>query len=254
MLARRTRSLGVPIGLRRGPFERFSPYYPPIRANLELFLDPSSPDTSVIAGAVAQLGDRSGKARHFTQSTGASRPTFNTSDALFGGRPSMSFDAVNDYLASSSFNLGSALTIYTTMVPGAGTGRFLVSLTAPRVIQTQPTATSVGAILNDGANATRRDITVTAGVAQVVTSVYKYTASGSSALPSLYVNAVDSSSAVSTAYAATSPVASVWNIGGDSVSGSYFGGRMAGTLVYSEAHTAAQVALVTSWMKWRNAL
>lgn len=73
----------------------------PIMTGLELWGDLSSPSTSILSGAVATLGDSSGKERHLTQAAPGKRPTYNASDPNFGNRPSMSFDGISQVLGTA---------------------------------------------------------------------------------------------------------------------------------------------------------
>lgn len=63
---------------------------------------------------VAQINDKSGYSRHFTQATASKRPLLIASDVRFNGRPTIDFDGVDDYMTGPSL---SAL-----FTPAGGTG------------------------------------------------------------------------------------------------------------------------------------
>jgi hypothetical protein len=79
---------------------------------LQLWLDASAPETlfnattggSLVAadGAVARWEDKSGNARHFTQSTSGSRPLRKVSQQ--NGRDTLLFDGTNDFFEGSDFS------------------------------------------------------------------------------------------------------------------------------------------------------
>lgn len=54
------------------------------------------------AGATSQWTDLSGFNRHVTQGTAANMPAWSASDAAFGGKPSITFDGVNDSLDNAT--------------------------------------------------------------------------------------------------------------------------------------------------------
>lgn len=228
---------------------------PPLVDGLEFFGDLSSPDTSIVSGSVATLGDSSGHARHFTQTTSTNRPTYNSSDSNFGGRPSMTFDGVNDWLLGPSFSDGAGgatCTIY-GIVNGGSAGRVYTGSGAGEPLLRVFSATVVqGLYTNTGVTA--KDYTRSSGALVRYAVVFDGT-TGSTAIPKFYVNGVDggsySASAASNGVIANSLRAIGANVAG---SGGFFNGTLVDPLAYSGAHTAAQVTAVDDWLKWRNGL
>lgn len=92
-------------------------------SNLELWLDATSGlydattgGSEVIAdsSSVARWEDRSGNARHFTQSTANNRPILKTSQ--LNGKNIVSFDGTNDAIANASSTLFRNVTGYTFFI------------------------------------------------------------------------------------------------------------------------------------------
>lgn len=54
-----------------------------------------------IGTGVSAWADQSAGAKHYTQGTGAAQPSYSASDATLGNRPSLTFDATDDYLQSA---------------------------------------------------------------------------------------------------------------------------------------------------------
>lgn len=62
-----------------------------------LWLDASDPSTIILNGStVSQWSDKSGNARHFTQTTASSQPVYSTNQ--LNGNPILQFDGVDDFL------------------------------------------------------------------------------------------------------------------------------------------------------------
>jgi len=87
---------------------------------LQLWLDASDAGTlydattggSLVAadGSVARWEDKSGNARHATQSTAGNRPVRKT--AIQGGLDVLRFDGTNDYISTASFSKSAGITVF----------------------------------------------------------------------------------------------------------------------------------------------
>jgi hypothetical protein len=76
-------------------------------------------------GFVTTWYDQSGNARNATQTTAANQPKIVSSGSviLYGTKPTMTFDGLNDFMRSALFAYGSALSMYyVTQRVGAATG------------------------------------------------------------------------------------------------------------------------------------
>ena len=92
----------------------------PLSLSPSLWLDASDANTlydatvggSLVAanGAIARWEDKSGNARHATQSTGVSQPLRKT--AIQNGKDVVRFDGANDKMATSAFNKAAALSVF----------------------------------------------------------------------------------------------------------------------------------------------
>lgn len=255
--------MGAIINPRWSAIRRGRGDLPPIVANLEFFGDLSSPRTSIVSGAVATLGDSSGNARDFTQSTSTKRPTYSSSDANFGGRPSMTCDGVDDFLLrATAFAAMSNITIYIVHKGSTYTSfdhMFAID-NAPNdgsvVIYLDAAATLFGVRYNhpSGAgNLSVRDITGSATLAQRL--AYSGALSTGGALWTTYLNGASSGSNIAT-LASSGGASSTANaaIGAIPTGSQNFATTFTDILVYSSAHSAAQVTAIDDWLKWRNGL
>lgn len=236
---------------------------PPIVEGLQFFGDLSSSRTSIVSGAVATLGDASGNARDFTQATGTKRPTYTASDANFGGRPSTTADGVGGGLiAASGLPAMGACTIYFV-------SKNLSTSVGARVIEIK-SITANGTLMvlgntsgylaaryeNPSGSVSQKTLTSTAGSA-----VHRVAFVGSLSSGGLCWTAYDNGTAGG-AYDVSAATAGGTSASGGPhglwVAGSGLGGYCSGTmvdqLIYSVAHTAAQVAQIDGWLKWRNGL
>lgn len=64
------------------------------------------------ATGVSQWNDQTSNAWHLTQGTGANQPAYNSSDAGYRGRPSLSLDGTDDSLNNASFAVSQPMTLY----------------------------------------------------------------------------------------------------------------------------------------------
>jgi hypothetical protein len=69
---------------------------------------------------VAQWNDTSGNARHLTQATSASQPTYRSSVSVLNGKPAVEFDGVDDFIRSAALTLAQPFGIVVVFA-GAGT-------------------------------------------------------------------------------------------------------------------------------------
>lgn len=234
---------------------------PPIVAGLQFFGDLSSPATSIVSGAVATLGDSSGYGRHFPQGTAANRPTYNASDANFGGRPSMTFDGVDDFLASSSYGSGwTGRTVYVVfrVSSAAAEGRFFSdqvgSIASTQYVNILPGPELRGSFANPAGVFTSRAHAVSLSTSYALGVAYDPT-NGTAAVPRMYLNGSSVGSYVSTsASSAASFSASTRGIGASPAGTVRFVGSITDVLEYSATHTDDQMTAMSNWLRWRNGL
>lgn len=236
---------------------------PPITSGLVFFGDLTNPNTSVISGAVATYADSSGNGRNFTQGTALNRPTYTASDATFGGRPSMTFDGVNDYLVRTALVWpGTQMTAFCVVRPSATPVATRIFSARAGVISSVPiifqTAFSVFSTLyaNPAGTYTQRDTAyVIAAGTTVRLAVALDISNGATAVQQQYVNgAATGSVSLSGASSGAAFGSADYGIGASDIGTAPFAGSMTDCLVYSSSLSAAQVALVDAWLKWRNGL
>jgi len=80
-------------------------------ADLALWLDAEDTDNITLNGStVSQWGDKSGNARHASQASASNQPTYTAS--AYAGKPTLTFDGVNDNLEVNYNYSGDKATIY----------------------------------------------------------------------------------------------------------------------------------------------
>lgn len=236
---------------------------PPLVEGLEFFGDLSSSRTSIVSGAVATLGDSSGNARDFTQATSTKRPAYSSSDFNFGGRPSMTFDGVDDLLVASAFAIpGNVATVYVVFRTGA-------SVTPEMRILAQRTGANANALLvrillskweGSFSNPANTITTKSSGVTLATTTTYRGVAgfdatNGPAAVPTMYVNGSSTGSYALTNASNGGPlVSAAWGLGSNDSGANPFVGSATDFLIYSKSHSAAEVTAIDDWLKWRNGL
>jgi len=73
-------------------------FNPKTIAGLQLWLDASDASSvTTVSGAASQWNDKSGNARHATQTTANNRPAYN---GVIGGKAALTFDGTNDAMAT----------------------------------------------------------------------------------------------------------------------------------------------------------
>jgi len=81
-----------------------APFTSPLNlTNLKLWLRADRANVTLSTNQVTQWNDTSGNGNNATQGTSANRPTWNSSDANFGGRPSLSFSGTQAMSLASLF-------------------------------------------------------------------------------------------------------------------------------------------------------
>jgi len=237
---------------------------PPIVSGLQFFGDLSSPSTSIVSGAVATLGDASGYGRHFPQGTAANRPTYNATDANFGGRPSMTFNGTTQFLSREALQWpGTSLTVFYVF---RATG---VAAPDQRIFGARAGATSLAplpaylagaslqAIIQNPAGVASNLWTLLAGTVAANTTYrgcVTLDITSSSAITSAYVNGAPSGSLAGTITPGAAFGSVAHGIGATDVGGNLFAGNVVDPIVYAPALTASQVAQVDAWLRWRNGL
>jgi hypothetical protein len=234
---------------------------PPLVDGLEFFGNLSSPNTSIVSGAVATLGDSSGRGRHVTQATGTKRPAYNSSDANFGGRPSMGPDGVDDFLLAAAFaaSSGNACTLVAVFRQGAtGANQNLMTFTTAANgtrVYNASSGLSLKAEFNNPANtATRRSATTALATTYRVFATFDAT-TGSTGVREIYLNNVEVSASEATAASNGGPLVSMdFSLFGNNGGTGLFSGTCVDPMVYSGRLSATEIARVDDWLKWRNGL
>lgn len=247
--------------LRRFPMKvggGFGPR-PPILTGLEFWGDLNSANTSIISTAVATLGDSSGNARDFTQGTAANRPSYTSSDANFGGRPTMTFDGTNDALTrGTAYGNFAGRTFYAVFrIPSSTADARIYSDQTGAVasncyLHTSNTLGIVAAYNNPAGTVTAKAQAISVNTTYVVGAAFDF-ATGAAAVPRLYLNGVATGSYASTAASNGTTFASGTHGLGSGSNGvsSLFTGTIATVLDYSVTHTDAQMRQISAWLKWR---
>ncbi len=223
---------------------------PPVRRGLEFFGDLSSPNTSIVSGAVATLGDSSGKGRHFTQATASKRPAYLASDPSLGGKPSMTFDGVDDGLLASTFLAGTTQTIY-IVTRGGTTGRLYDGGSINNVVVSEKVVGGItGAYYNTAF--TRKGTFYTPVTKPVRLAFTVDPAVGASSVPTMYLDGTTTGTYSVTNAINGTIVTAPQGIGSDAGAfASFFNGTLAAVLIYSGLHTAAEITQIDAWLAWR---
>ena len=263
-----TRSGGKALNLteNRGLEHSIDTETPPILSGLKYFGSVGASNTIVTSGAVQTLGDKSGNNIAFTQGSAGKRPTYNASDVSFGGRPSMTFDGVDDVLGTVAANPFGALTNITAyfvtkdlstkgyllcVAPGGLAGALLFyyytfsSYNQYVVLFDNPSNTSSG-ISNP--------IIQTPG-AHVSAFSGKLSQGGN-----LWKCMVDQSQDQSVSFISNATAGGSTNItrqafiGARANTDNFGSGTYTDILVYTDAHDDQQMALMSNWLKVRNGI
>jgi hypothetical protein len=232
-------------------------YAPPYRSSVALWLDLTSPDTSIVSGAVATLGDRSGNGRHFTQALDTNRPAYTASDVDFGGRPSMAFDGTDDFLRRTGLP---AWPQHTVAIVGRGGGsgkRYFAygGATGGAVLVQQDTSTLLQAGYFNAASSSKVMATI-AGATRTAIAAFD-TSVGATAIPEVYVNGVDQGGVYAATAASNGPISgSPIGVLGASPAGTaaFFDGSIAEAIFYNRALSGAEIAVVDAWLAARYSL
>jgi len=227
--------------------------------SIALWLDLESPDTSTISGAVAVLGDRSGNGYNLTQVDGTKRPTYTASDADFGGRPSMTFDGVDDFLRVANLPAWEQHTVCIVMHGGGGPGLYLrmfdytnVGATATTELQMQGATNSIVAEFLNTPGTTYKAFAVTAGVTRRVSAAFD-TSVGATAIPRIYLDGVDTGVSYSLTTAGNGPATGPMycTLGANVLGGGPFNGKLAEVIVYDRVLSGAEIIAVDAWLAAR---
>ncbi len=235
---------------------------PPLLDGLEFFGDLSSPNTSIVSGAVATIGDSSGRGRHFTQATAGKRPTYSASDANFGGRPSMLLDGSDDALVNAvAYGGWTARTQYivfrqTSASADARIFSDQVGALAPSMYVNVASGPVVfaGYINPVGSGTTKVQATV------LSTSYYAGfaydMANGAAAIPRFYINGASTGAYSATGASNGASTASSTHAIGANAAGTaqFFPGYILDVLDYSVSHTTDEMVRMNQWLAWRNGL
>jgi hypothetical protein len=111
MRLRATRLTGIAHGFRRVAWTPAA-----LGSALALWLDAADASTITLNGStVSQWRDKSGNARHVSQATAANQPTLTASG--LNGKPVLTFDGVDDYLAAASPLIGTTHSLFILFTP-----------------------------------------------------------------------------------------------------------------------------------------
>lgn len=228
---------------------------PPLTNGLELFLDLTSPDTIISGTTVAQIGDRSGFGRHFSQSSAGNRPFFNVSDPNYGYKPSMVFDGTSDYLVNGGIKWsGNTATVYTVF------NTFVNNNPDQRIISTQVNmfggtfthqiSASIyrSFVTNPSGSNSIRSSSFTANTTNRIACVINLSNSLNNN-PAMYVNNILTGTTTSGASSGVTWSMAPYGIGATNVGGSTFSGSIATILVFSGMHTRDEVNVMDSWLR-----
>jgi hypothetical protein len=148
-----------------------------------LWLDAADASTvTTVSGAVSQWNDKSGNARHVSQATAGSRPTYSASG--LNSKPTIDFDGTNDFLKNASFEPAGALSLFLVFNRDALNGAIVTAQRSNGIFEvsggfgagyTNITFTATGAMTN----ANGFDI-AGGGISQNIILGIQYDGSGSS--------------------------------------------------------------------------
>ena len=238
--------------------DTFCPGCPPI-SGAAIDLDPSNGGTVVESGAVSLLYDASGNGLNATQGTSGQRPTFNATDADFGGRSSLSYDATNDRLVVSNYQPGGGGSLHTIYVviktngttgfksifghnTGGGTGRLLVA---------QNGASLNLNFSNPGGSSTGMAISIAANTVYRLAAACDFS-DGADPYKEVYLNGVSQAISYFATSAANTASMDAANAGVGADQGGTFGffdGKLARITGYSAQHSTAQIETTDAWME-----
>lgn len=231
---------------------------PPFADALALWLDLTSPDTSIVSGAVAVLGDRSGNAYHFTQATGTKRPTYTASDADFGGQPSMSFDGADDFLNRAGLPAWPAHTLFMWVYGGsAAFARFAeYSSGSTYTALLNVSSTSARAVFTNTGQ-TYKDRAITAATTRRLAVAFD-TTTGATAVPQYYIDGADTGATYTASAASNGPIAGsiTMALGSNALGTAVFTNGKIGrdVLMYNRALSGAEILTVEAWRAARYGL
>lgn len=97
---------------------RGSSLWTPAKIATSVWLDASdSASLTTVSNIVSEWRDKSGNARHATQTTDSYRPTYSAS--AFNGKPGLSFDGIDDFLVAPATMSGTDFTLAAAYAPTA---------------------------------------------------------------------------------------------------------------------------------------
>lgn len=226
----------------------------------KLFDATSGGSTPTAGTGIARVEDKSGNARHFTQSTSGNRPTYQT--GVYNGHSIARFDGTNDRLSLGSSNLFrniSGGTIYAVRFwNGSPTiFRTVFSIGTTAATRASITAGSVSGKSNTGGRRLDADSyasisstnNVSTSVLELDTAVFDYTNSD------LYLYRNGSLEASNTSFQTggnTSNTAAFTSMIGSGVGGvDFFLGDIAEILVYHTAHDATTRQRIRNYLRYK---
>lgn len=239
---------------------------PAISGHLQIMLDPSGSNTTVVNGAVSQLGDESGSSLHATQATDYRRPPYLEFDPDFGGQPSMFGDGATTGLATPSFQAGlqadgddNFFTVYGVIKQGtlngtrifghdvgSGTGRFFIE---------QATGNLMFRTSNPGGSYTTKYVPISNGDIVRFGVQFDLT-TGVDTVPLIMING--SVSGVGYAETSASDDTSFDNINigvlaNQNSNGRWWDGKSAFFAGYKSRHSEEMMRAMDEWMEWKYA-
>lgn len=217
-------------------------FAPSMIAGLVLWLAADSGVTTA-SGAVSQWNDLSPSHNNATQVTALDRPTYNTSDASFNNRPSVTFNGSTQFLSLSSSPLVAPCTVIVcgNTTAQAGQGDILEDgVSTELIVSAAPS--QIGAYAG------------TALVSPIATSSpFVVGAVYNGASSSIYQNAPFAPIVAGTTGAGAVGGASC-SIGASTGPSNFFNGTIAEVLVYNSVLSAAQLRQVFAYLQGKYAL
>lgn len=191
-----------------------------------------------IATGVSSWGDLSGNGHTATQGTAGAQPTFNASDAAYGNKPSLTFNgAVPQNLQTTAFTVTQPFTVYQAVANtdgNAGSFDCVFGGTGGRLRR----------FINQWDLSSGTDLLSGVNTSAVVALAGSFNGNSSN----IWVNA--SASPVNGAGGANN-LTNGAALGGNGASISGLTGTMAETIVYTGAHTNANVATIFAYFAAR---
>lgn len=239
------------LGLGLGPCRRLrknaltTAFAPSSLTGLAAWYDASdAASITHTSGAVSQWADKSGNARHYTQSTGANRPATGT--RTLSGLNLIDFDGTSDYLDGplSALNYG-ATTVFAVYVPDNTQNRYIIANDGTGGAQTR---LFVGNQLVDFGNTLIQQPNPVVGVGLMQVS----TVSGTGAATQKIRVGLNAELSGSVSRTGVATAARIGNYGGGVGMGNAMDGGIGEIIIYHRLLTSGEIDQVCAYLqqKW----